>query len=114
MPDLTKDEYNALISLPGFQEALKAVREAKAAKEAQRIKDSGLCEGADPIREKTGLKCPKCGLFLEYTDNSNENKNNGILMAGRHWNRPDRPNANPFTSNGMYGKAAGGDWYMDH
>ena len=114
MLGLTNDELEALRSMPSFREAVATVKQARAEAEAKRLAESGFCEGAESIREKTGYRCPKCGLFLEYTDRPNENKNHEILMRGHHWNRPNRPGANPFTENGHYGKAAGGDWYMDH
>lgn len=81
----------------------------------------GYCPGAPPTRLRRGLKCPLCGLFEPYgylgEPNANADRSHEVLMAGRHWNRPDNPGSNPYTPSGLYGKAAEaaeGDWYGSH
>lgn len=79
--------------------------------------DEEHCVGAEPMQGYNGMTCPTCDLFIPYSRNKNENRNHEILMRGEHWNRPDKPGANPFTKSGLYGKAAeaaDGDWYGSH
>jgi hypothetical protein len=120
MSQLTPSEIEALRSMPEFQDWMRELERIRKDEEFRAKRAEQRCPGADPIREKTGFRCPKCDLFLEYTDRPNENKSHEINLTGVHWNRPDRPDANPFTLNGRSGKAAtfedddGSDWYMNH
>ena len=115
MLKLTDDELEANRSLPSFQEALQKIQERKANAERALAEIDPECPGAEPILTKTGFECPKCGLVLEYGE-PNENNNHQRLMRTRHWNHE----GNPFTENGMWGKAASSydddpsDWYMNH
>jgi hypothetical protein len=83
--------------------------------------DEVHCEGAEPLQGDYGLTCPLCDLFVAWgyngKPNENADRNHLILMRREHWNRPDKPGANPFTKSGLYGKAAqsaDGDWYGSH
>ncbi len=121
---LTSDEIRAIREMPEFHKQLKKIKKLRAKADRERAAEKARlapCPGAAPIADGLTLRCPKCDLTLVHDDTvGNLYRSHLILMRSRHWNRPDRPDANPFTGNGMWGKAASsyddapGDWYMNH